>query len=132
MPREECFRRDISSYFFVCLVCSEFHHKPPQTVVKTVGDDLSLNCSVVGDPPPIVSWKRSKGAWEEKRMKVNGGNLKISALSRGDSGVFICEAKTGYYTSQAKTQPIVTNRKLQLVARCLVTYLITKTCSSTV
>ena len=91
-----------------------FITKPPQTADKTVGDDLSLNCSAAGDPPPIVSWKRSDKAWEEKRMKVNGGTLKISALSRADSGFFICEAKTRYYSSQAKTQLIVTNRKLQL------------------
>lgn len=93
----------------------EFTAKPPQTVNKTVGDDLSLNCSAAGDPPPIVSWKRSKGAWEERRMKVSRGILTISALSHADSGVFICQAKTPYYTIEARTDLIITNGKLQLV-----------------
>ncbi|KAL9961345.1 hypothetical protein ACROYT_G030263 [Oculina patagonica] len=58
-----------------------FTTKPPQTVNKAAGDDLSLTCSAIGDPPPAISWKRSKGAWEEERMKVNGETLKFSALS---------------------------------------------------
>jgi len=91
----------------------EFTAKPPQTVNKTVGDDLSLNCSAAGDPPPIVSWKRSKGAWEERRMKVSRGILTISALSHADSGVFICQAKTPYYTIEARTDLTITNRSFQ-------------------
>jgi len=94
----------------------KFISKPPQTVIKTAGNDLSLNCSVAGDPPPIVSWKRSQGAWEENRMKVSRGILTISALRYADSGVFICEAKTPYYTIEARTDLLVTNRKLQLVS----------------
>ena len=42
----------------------QFTIKPPQTVRKTQGEDLSLNCSATGDPLPTISWKRSKGAWE--------------------------------------------------------------------
>ena len=42
----------------------KFMTKPPQTVRKTPGEDLSLNCTATGDPLPTISWKRSKGAWE--------------------------------------------------------------------
>ena len=89
--------------------------KPPQSLNKAADDDLSINCSAAGDPPPIVSWKRSEGAWENKRMKVNRGILTISTLSSTDSGVFICEAKTPYFTIEARTDLLVINRKLQLV-----------------
>jgi len=93
----------------------KFITKPPESVNKIAGDDLSINCSTAGDPPPIVSWKRSEGAWEKSRMKVTRGILTISSLSSTDSGVFICEAKTPYYTIEARTDLLITNRKLQLV-----------------
>ena len=82
----------------------KFITKPPQTITKTVGDDLLLNCSATGISPPTISWKRSKGAWEEERMKVNRGTLKISALNEADSGIYICEAKVPYYTIQTRTE----------------------------
>ncbi len=84
-----------------------FVAKPPQTVRKMPGDDLSLNCSASGDPTPTISWKRSKWAWEEKRMKVNGGTLKISSLNEANSGIYICEAKVPYYTIEARTDLVV-------------------------
>ena len=92
----------------------KFIIKPPQSVIKTVGDDLSINCSAAGHPPPIVSWKRPEGAWEKMRMKVDRGNLAISPLSYTDSGVFICEAKTPYYKIEARMDLVITNRKLQI------------------
>ena len=85
----------------------KFTTKPPQTVRQAPGEDLSLNCSAVGDPSPGISWKRSKGAWEEERMKVDRGTLKISSLSEADSGTYICEAKVPYYTIEARTELVV-------------------------
>ncbi|KAL9961352.1 hypothetical protein ACROYT_G030272 [Oculina patagonica] len=85
----------------------KFLTKPPQTIIKPIGDNLYLNCSATGPAPPTVSWKRSKGAWEEERMKVNGGTLKISSLSEADSGIYICEAKVPYYTIEARTDLVV-------------------------
>ncbi len=93
----------------------KFTSKPPQTVNKVVGNDLSLNCSATGDPPPTISWKRSNGVWEGKRMKVNEGTLKISALSEADSGIYICVAKVPYYTIEASTHLVVINGKWHLV-----------------
>ena len=89
----------------------KFITRPPETVAKVTSDDLSLNCSVAGDPPPTISWKRSNGVWEGKRMKVNSGTLKIFALSEADSGIYICEAKIPYYTIEARTHLVVINGK---------------------
>lgn len=80
-----------------------FITKPPQTIIKAPGDDLSISCSAAGDTPPTISWKRSKGAWEEERMKVDRGTLKISALNENDFGTYICEAKVHHYTIEART-----------------------------
>ena len=115
MPRKESHGRNVSSYLIICFVSPKIHHKPPQSVIKTVGDDLSVNCSAAGHPPPIVSWKRSEGAWEKKRMKIDRGILTISTLSYTDSGVFVCEAKTSHYTVEARMDLIINNRKFQLV-----------------
>ncbi|KAJ7369440.1 Immunoglobulin C-2 Type [Desmophyllum pertusum] len=85
----------------------KFNTKPPEMVYKMTGDELSLSCSATGDPPPTVSWKRSKGAWEEERMKVHGGSLNISSLTESDSGIYICEAKVPYSTIEARTELVV-------------------------
>ena len=85
----------------------KFNTKPPETVNKLTGDELSLSCSATGDPPPTISWKRANGAWEEERMKVHGGSLKISSLTESDSGIYICEAKVPYSTIEARTELVV-------------------------
>jgi len=82
----------------------KFIIRPTHSVSKISGSDLSLNCSAIGDPTPTISWKRSKGVWVEERMKVSRGTLKISTLSEGDSGIYICEAKVPYYTIQTRTE----------------------------
>ena len=80
-----------------------FLTKPPQTILKAIGEDLYLRCSAAGAAPPTISWKRSKGSWEEKRMKVNEGTLHITSLSESDFGIYVCEAKVPYYTIEART-----------------------------
>ncbi|KAL9961350.1 hypothetical protein ACROYT_G030270 [Oculina patagonica] len=87
----------------------KFITRPPHTVTKFTGSDLSLTCSATGDPTPTISWKRSKGAWVEERMKVNEGTLQISSLSEADSGIYICEAKVHHYTIEARTHLVVTD-----------------------
>ena len=94
----------------VVLSVPKFNTKPPETVNKVPGDELSLSCSATGDPPPTISWKRSKGAWEEERMKVHRGSLNISALNESDSGIYICEATVPYYTIEARTELLVTSK----------------------
>ncbi|KAJ7383085.1 Roundabout 4 [Desmophyllum pertusum] len=91
----------------VVLSVPKFNTKPPETVNKVPGDELSLSCSATGDPPPTISWKRANGAWEEKRMEVHGGSLKISSLTESDSGIYICEATVPYYTIEAMTELVV-------------------------
>lgn len=98
----------------VVLSLPKFITRPPPTVSKLEGSDLTLSCSAIGDPSPTISWKRSQGAWVEERMKVNRGTLQISALSAADSGVYICEAKVSYYTVEVRTHLVVIDGKKQL------------------
>ena len=99
----------------VILSVPKFVLKPPQAVIKALGDDLSLTCSASGEPTPAVSWKRFNVAWDEKRMKVNRGSLTISSLQEADSGIYICEAKVSFYTVEARTEVVVKGM-------CLVTW----------
>ena len=98
----------------VVLSLPKFITKPPPTVRKMVGSDLTLSCSAIGDPSPTISWKRLEGAWQEERMKVDSGTLQISALSAADSGVYICEAKVSYYTVEVRTQLVLIDGKKHL------------------
>ena len=91
----------------VILSVPKFITKPPQTIVKALGDGLTISCSADGDPPPTITWKRSKGNWEEGRMKVERGTLKISSLRENDFGTYICEAKVSFYTTEARTDLVV-------------------------
>ena len=71
-------------------------------MTKFIGEQLSLNCSATAQAQ--ISWRRLGGAWEDERMKVeNGGTLKISAVTKSDSGSYLCEAKVLVYTLQART-----------------------------
>lgn len=88
----------------VVISLPKFVTKPPQMIIQAPGDELSLSCSAKGDPTPVISWKRSKGTWEGKRMEVNEGTLKISALNENDFGIYICEAKVPYYTIETRTE----------------------------
>ena len=91
----------------VIVSAPKFTTKPPPTIMKALSDELTINCSAAGDPPPPISWKRSKGAWEEERMKVDSGKLKISALTENDFGTYICEVKVPYYTIEARTDLVM-------------------------
>ena len=94
----------------VIMSVPKFITKPPQTVIKVPGDDLSLNCSASGEPTPAISWKRSTGVWNDERMKVQGGTFQISRLDEADSGLYICEAKVPYLTIDAKTNLVVASK----------------------
>ena len=98
----------------VVISVPEFVTKPPKTVIKLPGDDLSLNCSASGEPTPAISWKRSTGTWSDERMKEQRGSLQISRLEEADSGIYICEAKVPYYTIEARSHLLVASKYLRL------------------
>ena len=81
----------------------KFILKPPDRVINSIGGSLVLNCSATGETLPIISWKRSGGAWEGERMKVRRGTLTISGLTESDSGIYICEAKGPHFAIEART-----------------------------
>lgn len=81
----------------------KFVTKPPSSITKHPGESMSLICSATGESVPLISWKRSAGAWVEQRMKVQDGTLKITGLVKADSGIYICEARSPHFTIEART-----------------------------
>ena len=106
----------------VVIAVPKFITKPPETVIKFPGDDLSLNCSASGEPAPAISWKRPAGTWSDERMKVQRGSLQISILEEADSGIYICEAKVPYYTIEARSHLLVASKYLNVTSRYLILY----------
>ena len=102
----ECFAKNslgVSSAITTLVVWSppKFITKPPGSVVKYTSENLSLGCYATAQAS--ISWKRVGGAWEEGRMNVQNGTLKISTLKKSDSGSYICEAKLPLYNIEAST-----------------------------
>ena len=53
---------------------------------------MTLNCSAVGDPEPVISWRREGGQLPAGRTVVTSGSLTISNLRVEDSGAYACVA----------------------------------------
>ena len=91
--------------------------KPPAKVVAFVGDTLTLNCSAIGDPQPVINWKR-QGAQlpvERSHQQINGG-LVIRDIRNADGGNYICVVKSaGVSTVETGTDVEVQHAKGELM-----------------
>ena len=88
----------------VVFVTPRFTTKPSPYVKARAGSSVSLNCSSVGDPTPVVTWRRQSGVLPAERARVENGTLHISALNATvDPGVYICEAKSGFLKIEARS-----------------------------
>ncbi|XP_041032735.1 cell adhesion molecule 4 isoform X3 [Carcharodon carcharias] len=65
----------------------------PPSVLLREGDDLTLTCSVTGNPQPAdVMWSRLNDSLPS-RAKLSGNLLTITALTTVDNGTYVCEAE---------------------------------------
>ena len=69
-----------------------FTIKPPARVVATKGETLILNCSAIGDPRPVVSWKRYGAQLPVGRNLQTNGVLVLRNLRINDKGNYLCAA----------------------------------------
>lgn len=57
------------------------------------GEDVNLDCSAEGNPPPEISWEYAPA----DNVKVAGGRLKsisIKGATSTNAGVYVCVAKS--------------------------------------
>ena len=69
-----------------------FTAKPPGKVFAAIGDTLTLNCSAIGDPRPVISWKRQGAAIPVGRSHRTKDALVLSDLKKEDAGIYVCVA----------------------------------------
>lgn len=62
----------------------------PSNMTLVVGDSVVLNCSVVGDPVPRVSWQKHK---TRLHHDVKNGQLLLPQVAKDDEGMYRCVAK---------------------------------------
>ncbi|CAL8369397.1 unnamed protein product [Lota lota] len=59
------------------------------------GHDVTMNCSVFGSPPPIVSWEKEEvalGDAGDRRSTLRNGSLRVTGAEKEDSGEYVCLA----------------------------------------
>ena len=67
-----------------------FTVKPPGKVFAFTGNTSTLNCSAIGDPRPVISWKRQGAALPVGRSHRRNDALVVSDLKEEDAGIYVC------------------------------------------
>lgn len=81
---------------------------PPAFVEVRDRDALSLTCTAVGNPQPIISWKRSDLALQSgDTLQVRNGTLSIAAVERASAGTYTCHASSKEGTITHTTRVLV-------------------------
>ena len=98
------------SYSDICLLC--FPVSPeftinPENVTKIEGENVTLNCTVYGNPKPDVKWTKDEATLDisgNERLSVsnftaNTSSLTITNIVRGDEGQYRCVANNSVHTA---------------------------------
>ncbi|XP_019743580.1 neural cell adhesion molecule L1-like protein isoform X1 [Hippocampus comes] len=73
------------------LILTEDHHE--YAVIR--GEDMAMNCSAFGSPPPTISWAKDETPETiegERFVTLQNGSLQISSAEKKDSGEYVCVA----------------------------------------
>ncbi|XP_019342536.2 protein turtle homolog A [Alligator mississippiensis] len=85
-----------------------FLETPPAFVEVRDRDPLSLTCRAVGNPQPIIIWKRSDLAVESgDKVQVRNGTLRITSAERTSAGAYTCHASSEEGTITHTTRVLV-------------------------
>ena len=85
----------------------------PVNITQEVETNVTLVCTVIADPDPIITWKRinADGTFVEKSVTsdIYDGNYTIYNARVEDSGIYLCNASNtlGYdsYTTEVTIKP---------------------------
>ena len=80
----------------------------PKTLTVNEGGSASFQCSVSGNPNPVIVW--SKKNRQSSRSVVTGGKLLLKNVRGSDSGTYNCSAVNILGQAQALVQLIVTGK----------------------
>uniref|UniRef100_A0A672UVA1 Immunoglobulin superfamily member 9 n=1 Tax=Strigops habroptila TaxID=2489341 RepID=A0A672UVA1_STRHB len=84
-----------------------FLETPPALVEVRDRDALSLTCTAIGNPQPIVSWRRSDLPVRSGAAQVRNGTLSIAVVERASAGAYTCHASSREGTITHTTRVLV-------------------------
>ncbi|XP_017583324.1 PREDICTED: protein turtle homolog A-like, partial [Corvus brachyrhynchos] len=85
-----------------------FLETPPAFVEVRDQAALSLTCRAVGNPQPVVTWKRSDLPVQSgDTVQVRNGTLSIAAVERASAGTYTCHASSKEGTVTHTTRVLV-------------------------
>ncbi|XP_068031253.1 protein turtle homolog A-like isoform X2 [Anomalospiza imberbis] len=85
-----------------------FLETPPAFVEVQDQAALSLTCRAVGNPQPVVTWKRSDLPVQSgDTVQVRNGTLSIAAVERASAGTYTCHASSKEGTVTHTTRVLV-------------------------
>ncbi|KAF3851040.1 hypothetical protein F7725_012812 [Dissostichus mawsoni] len=95
----------------------------PIDVTASVGENITLPCTVRGSPQPSVTWRREDGRQiltradsNSRTMQLESGHLLIQSVWLDDEGLYICEAKNQFGTIKTEARVGVTGLEPPLLA----------------
>ncbi|XP_027489144.1 protein turtle homolog A-like, partial [Corapipo altera] len=85
-----------------------FVETPPALLEVPDGATLTLSCRAVGNPPPVVTWRRSDVPVQGgDGMQVANGTLSVAAVGRASAGTYTCHAASTEGTVTHTTRVLV-------------------------
>ncbi|KAL9916311.1 roundabout guidance receptor 1 isoform 4-T5 [Glossina fuscipes fuscipes] len=83
-----------SSYAKLIVQVKPYFMKEPQDLTLLVGQTAQFHCSVGGDPPPKILWKKEEGNIPVARARIqhDDKSLEITNIVTEDEGTYVCEA----------------------------------------
>jgi len=84
-----------------------FMRTPPSMMIRQLGDQLKLSCSVIGRPMPRVTWQ--KDGWpllpvnSNNNWRITDETLTIIELKRSDRGDYVCRGRNSIGIVEHKT-----------------------------
>ncbi|KAK9512348.1 hypothetical protein O3M35_000794 [Rhynocoris fuscipes] len=72
-----------------------FLYTPQAKYIVQTGQNVSVECSGVGTPPPNVTWRRLNGALPKERADLTVGALRLTDIKPSDQGQYVCELSNG-------------------------------------
>ena len=87
----------------------------PKTLTVNEGGSASFQCSVIGNPDPVIVW--SKTNRQSSRSVMSGEKLLLKNVRESDSGAYNCSAVNILGQAQALVQLIVNGKILNKIVQ---------------
>lgn len=94
--------------------------KPPQSQLTVIGSDVHIKCSVIGKPPPDITWRRNGELLQDdssSHRQVIDDTVVIPNAGPEDSAVYQCEASNSHGSLLANINIMVMNMAPQILTR---------------